>query len=71
MWILLAFDFGAAKFRYSHQLAIILGLFEVLFWFPNDVAFGYGDFAIAQRSLADGPLRSSWRNILLLGLQTK
>lgn len=45
---LLAFDFGADKFGMPWSpMDKNLGLFEVAFWFPNDVASYGGIFAIA------------------------
>ena len=50
---LLAFNFGAAKFGMPWSPADNnLGLFEVAFWFPNDVAEYGGIFAIAPAFFA-------------------
>lgn len=50
---LLAFDFGAAKFGMPWSPEENnLGLFEVAFWFPNDVAEYGGIFAIAPAFFA-------------------
>jgi putative oxidoreductase len=71
---LLAFDFGAAKFGMPWSpVDNNLGLFEVAFWFPEDVAKFGGIFAIA-------PVFFAWMGafaeavgglFLLLGLQTR
>jgi putative oxidoreductase len=71
---LLAFDFGASKFGMPWSpVDTNLGLFEVAFWFPNDVAEYGGIFAIA-------PVFFAWMGafaeavgglFLLFGLQTR
>ena len=71
---LLAFDFGAAKFGMPWSPAENnLGLFEVAFWFPTDVAKYGGIFAVA-------PVFFAWMGafaeavgglFLLFGLQTR
>ena len=51
--ILLAFDFGAAKFGMPWSPTDKnLGLFEVIYWFPQDVAEYGGIFAIFPGFLA-------------------
>jgi putative oxidoreductase len=71
---LLAFDFGADKFGMPWSpIDKNLGLFEVAFWFPNDVASYGGIFAVA-------PVFFAWmgafseaigRLLLLFGFQTR
>ena len=71
---LLAFDFGAAKFGMPWSPEENnLGLFEVAFWFPNDVAEYGGIFALF-------PVFFAWMGafaeavgglFLLFGLQTR
>ena len=71
---LLAFDFGAAKFGMPWSpVDKNLGLFEVAFWFPDDVANYGGIFAVA-------PVFFAWMGafseavgglFLLFGLQTR
>lgn len=71
---LLAFNFGADKFGMPWSpVDANLGLFEVAFWFPNDVASYGGIFAIA-------PVFFAWMGafseaigglFLLFGFQTR
>ncbi|MFV8359053.1 DoxX family protein [Flavobacterium sp. LS1P3] len=71
---LLAFNFGAAKFGMPWSpIDNNLGLFEVAFWFPNDVAKYGGIFAIAPAFFAwTGAFVEAVGGIfLLLGLQTR
>ena len=71
---LLAFDFGAAKFGMPWSpIDNNLGLFEVAFWFPNDVAEYGGIFAFAPAFFAwMGAFAEAVGGIfLLLGLQTR
>ena len=71
---LLAFDFGAAKFGMPWSpVDTNLGLFEVAFWFPNDVAEYGGIFAFAPAFFAwMGAFAEAVGGIfLLLGLQTR
>ena len=71
---LLAFDFGAAKFGMPWSpIDNNLGLFEVAFWFPNDVADYGGIFAIAPVFFAwMGAFSEAVGGLLLLfGFQTR
>lgn len=71
---LLAFDFGAAKFGMPWSpIDNNLGLFEVVFWFPNDVASYGGMFAIAPVFFAwMGAFAEAIGGLLLLfGFQTR
>ncbi len=71
---LLAFDFGAAKFGMPWSPTDNnLGLFEVAFWFPNDVASYGGIFAIAPAFFAwMGAFSEAIGGLLLMiGLQTR
>ena len=71
---LLAFDFGAAKFGMPWSpVDNNLGLFEVAFWFPNDVASYGGIFAIAPAFFAwMGAFAEAVGGLLLLfGFQTR
>lgn len=71
---LLSFDFGADKFGMPWSpIDKNLGLFEVAFWFPNDVASYGGIFAIAPVFLAwMGAIAEAVGGLLLLfGLQTR
>lgn len=71
---LLAFDFGAAKFGMPWSPEENnLGLFEVAFWFPNDVAEYGGIFALFPVFFAwMGAFAESVGGLLLLfGLQTR
>lgn len=71
---LLAFDFGAAKFGMPWSpVDNNLGLFEVAFWFPNDVAEYGGIFAIAPAFFAwMGAFSEAIGGLFLLfGFQTR
>jgi putative oxidoreductase len=71
---LLTSDFGAAKFGLPWSPAENnLGLFEVAFWFPKDVAAYGGLFAIAPAFFAwMGAFSEAVGGLfLLLGLQTR
>lgn len=71
---MLTADFGAAKFGMPWSPADNnLGLFEVAFWFPNDVAQYGGIFAICPVFLAwmGGFSEAVGGLFLLLGLQTR
>ncbi|MBN8565742.1 MAG: DoxX family membrane protein [Flavobacteriales bacterium] len=71
---LLAFDFGAAKFGMPWSPEENnLGLFEVAFWFPNDVAEYGGIFAFFPVFFAwMGAFAEAVGGLLLLfGLQTR
>lgn len=71
---LLAFDFGAAKFGMPWSpIDNNLGLFEVAFWFPNDVADYGGIFVIAPVFFAwMGAFSEAVGGLLLLfGFQTR
>lgn len=71
---LLTADFGAAKFGLPWSpIDNNLGLFEVAFWFPNDVVEYGGIFAIAPAFFAwMGAFSEAVGGLLLLfGLQTR
>ena len=71
---LLAFNFGADKFGMPWSpVDANLGLFEVAFWFPNDVASYGGIFAIAPVFFAwMGAFAEAIGGLLLLfGFQTR
>ncbi len=71
---LLTTNFGAAKFGLAWSPADTnLGLFEVAFWFPNDVAEYGGLFAIAPAFFAwMGAFAEAIGGLLLLlGFQTR
>jgi putative oxidoreductase len=71
---LLAFDFGAAKFGMPWSpIDTNLGLFEVAFWFPKDVAEYGGIFAFAPAFFAwMGAFAEAVGGLfLLIGLQTR
>lgn len=71
---LLAFDFGAAKFGLPWSpVDNNLGLFEVVFWFPKDIAQYSGIFAIAPAFFAwMGAFSEAVGGLFLLfGFQTR
>jgi putative oxidoreductase len=71
---LLAFDFGVAKFGMPWSPAENnLGLFEVAYWFPNDVAAYGGLFALFPAFLAwMGAFSEAVGGLLLIfGFQTR
>lgn len=72
--LMLSFDFGAAKFGMPWSPADKnLGLFEVAFWFPNDVAEYGGIFALMPAFFAwMGAFSEAVGGLLLaLGLLTR
>jgi putative oxidoreductase len=71
---LLAFDFGASKFGMPwSDPALNLGLFEVVYWFPDDVAQFGGIFAMFPVFFAwvAGFSETMGGLALLLGLKTR
>ncbi len=71
---LLAFNFGSAKFGMPWSpLDNNLGLFEVAFWFPNDVAEYGGIFSVFSRFFAwIGAFSEAVGGLfLLIGFQTR